>query len=113
MRRFAVSNPCLIAGFTGALLFAIWVALELPADDGGIGQALYLAWRILAAPIHLAANVLAPLTDRWPDVLDGGAALLVGLLPYVIADALWRRRRRRSGVSFPARGARRVSKRGG
>jgi hypothetical protein len=99
MRHFMVANPFLSAGLTGILVFGIWVALGLQPDDGGVGQGLYLAWRVLAAPVHLAANVLAPLTDRWPDALDACAAVVLGLFPYVVADALWRWGRQRVRMS--------------
>jgi hypothetical protein len=95
MHRFAAANPFLTAGLIGVLLFGIWLASGLEPGDGGLGQALFYAWRILAAPVHLATNVLGPLTNHWPDALDGGAAVVVGLFPYVMADALWRRGRRR------------------
>jgi hypothetical protein len=104
MRRFIVANPFLSAGLIGTLLFVIWLALGLQPDGGGVGQALYFSWRVLAAPVHLAANLLGPFTDHWPDALDGGAALGVGLFPCVMADALWRRglRRCRHRSSLPA-----------
>jgi hypothetical protein len=100
MRRLVVANPFLTAGLIGTLLFGIWLALGLPPDEG-VGQALFYVWRVLAAPVHLATNVLSPLTDRWPDALDGGAAVVVGLVPYVVADALWRWGRRRGRVPAP------------
>jgi hypothetical protein len=99
MRHFILANPFLSAGLIGTLLFGIWLALGLHPDDGGVGQALYYACRVLAAPVHLAANGLAPFTDRWPDALDAGAAVVVGLFPYALADALWRWGRQRGGVS--------------
>jgi hypothetical protein len=102
MPRFILANPFLSAGLTGTLLFGIWLAFGLYPDDGGVGQALYFAWRVLAAPVHLATNVLAPFTDRWPDALDSGAAVVVGLLPYMVADALWRWGRQR-GRGSPRR----------
>jgi hypothetical protein len=95
MRRLVVANPFLTAGLTGTLIFGIWMALGLQPDDGGVGEALFLVWRVLAAPVHVAANVLAPFTNRWPDALDAGAAVVVGLSPCVAADALWRWGRRR------------------
>jgi len=101
MRRFVVANPFLTVGLVGVLLFVLGLVLGLHPQDGGVGQATFFLWRVLAAPVHLAANVLAPVTDRWPDVLDAGAAVLVGLLPYAAADALWRRWRRATGA--PAR----------
>jgi hypothetical protein len=95
MRRFLAANPFLSVGLLGTLIFGTWIALGLDPQDGGAGQAVFYVWRVLAAPVHLAANVLAPLTNDWPDVLDAGAAVVMGLLPYLAADALWRRWRRR------------------
>jgi hypothetical protein len=97
MRRLVAANPFLSAGLLGTLLFGLWLVLGLHPHDGGVGQASFYVWRVLAAPVHLATNVLSPLTDPWPDALDGGAAVVVGLVPYVAADRLWRRwlRRRR------------------
>ena len=87
-------------GVLGTLVFGLWLALGLHPRDGGIGQATFYLWRVLAAPVHLATNVLAPLTDGWPDALDAAAAVVVGLLPYAVADALWRRRAaRRQGTT--------------
>jgi hypothetical protein len=105
MRSVLRSHPFLALGLCGVLLFTVWLALGLQPHDGGVGQALFYAWRVLAAPVHLAANLLAPLTDAWPDALDATAALLAGLLPYVGADWLLRRwRGRRVSASLP-RGA--------
>jgi hypothetical protein len=91
MRRFLAANPFLSVGLLGIVIFAVWLVLWPDPGDGGVGQALFYVWRVLAAPVHLAANVLAPITDRWPDALDGGAAAALGLVPYLAADALWRR----------------------
>jgi hypothetical protein len=91
MRRFVTTNPFLCVGLLGTLIFGIWIVLGLDPSDGGAGQASYFVWRVLAAPVHLATNVLSPVTDHWPDALDGGAAVVVGLVPYVAADGLWRR----------------------
>ena len=91
MRRFVAANPFLSVGLLGTVIFGLWILLGLHPADGSVGQAMFYVWRVLAAPVHLAANVLAPLTNRWPDVLDAGVAVLVGLVPYVVADALWRR----------------------
>ena len=98
MRSVLRSHPFLALGLLGVLLFAMWLALGLQPHDGGLGQALFYAWRVLAAPVYLATNLLAPVTDRWPDALDAAAALLVGLSPYVAADWLVRRWR---GVRSP------------
>lgn len=105
MRYWLRSHPCLGVGLLGTLLFALWLALGLSPHDRGIGQVLFYTWRVLAAPVHLAANVLAPVTDRWPDVLDAAAVLCVGLLPYGVADWLLRRRRRRAESDVVSRGA--------
>lgn len=105
--RALASNPFLTLGLAGVLVFAAWVLLGLDPRDGGVGQGLFLLWRALAAPVHVAANLLAPATDQWPDALDAGAALVAGLVPYVLADAIWRRWRAR------ARDARSHATRGG
>ncbi len=91
LRRLLTTHPFLCTGVLGTLVFGVWLALGLHPRDGGIGQATFYLWRVLAAPVHLAANILAPLTDGWPDALDAAAAVVVGLLPYTVADALWRR----------------------
>jgi hypothetical protein len=97
MRRFLAANPFLSVGLLGTFIFGTWLALGLQPHDGGVGQAGFYLWRVLAAPVHVAANVLGRVTNDWPDVLDAGAAVVVGLLPYLAADALWRRWRRRRG----------------
>jgi len=93
MRSVLRSHPFLTLGLFGVLLFGLWLALGLQPHDGGVGQALFYAWRVLAAPVYLATNLLAPITDRWPDALDAAAALVVGLSPYVAGDWLVRRLR--------------------
>jgi hypothetical protein len=95
MRSVLRSNPFLCLGVLGTLLLALFVVLGLQPHDGGIGQLLFHAWRLLAAPVHLAANLLAPVTDGWPDALDAAAAIVTGLLPYLLADWLVRRWRGR------------------
>lgn len=92
------SHPFLGVGLLGIALFGIWLMLGAETRDGGLGHLLFYSWRLLAAPIHLATNVLAPVTDRWPDAADGIAAVVVGLLPYAGADWLLRRRRRRRPI---------------
>jgi hypothetical protein len=94
-RRVLGSNPFLCTGVLGTLLFSLGLALSLQPRDGGVGQAMFYVGRVLAAPVHLASNLLAPITDSWPNALDAGAAVLAGLLPYVATDALWRRWRAR------------------
>jgi len=103
MRRFVTANPFLSVGLVGTVIFGLWISLGLDPSDGGTGQASYYVWRVLAAPVHLATNVLGSVTDRWPDALDGGAAVVVGLMPYLVADWLWRRRMRGrpAGNSWP------------
>jgi hypothetical protein len=79
----------------------LWIALDLPHDHG-VGRAIFLSWRALAAPVHMAANLLSPFTDEWPDLLDAAAALVAGLMPYAFADWLRRRwRASRRGGSGP------------
>jgi hypothetical protein len=91
MRRFLVANPFLSLGLLGTAIFGFWLLAGLDPSDGGVGQATFYLWRVLAAPVHVAANVLSPLTDGWPDPLDGAAAVLAGLLPCMAADGVWRR----------------------
>jgi hypothetical protein len=100
LRRTLAANPFLSAGLLGIAVFGVWLLFWPDPGDGGAGQALFYVWRVLAAPVHLAANVLAPITDRWPDPLDAGAAVLLGLLPYLAADAVWRRWSRRRELRF-------------
>ncbi|HEY0971803.1 MAG TPA: hypothetical protein VGE02_12615 [Gemmatimonadales bacterium] len=102
MRSSLRSHPFLGIGLLGLLLFALWLALGLQPRDGGVGEALFYTWRVLAAPVHLAANVLAPVTDGWPDVLDAAAVVVVGLLPYVAADWIVRQLRRRGAARASA-----------
>jgi hypothetical protein len=87
-------HPFLALGILGLLLFGLWLALGAPTD-GGVGTALFYSWRVLAAPVHLAANLLAPVTDKWPDVLDAAAVVIAGLAPCAAADWIVRRWRRR------------------
>jgi hypothetical protein len=91
MRRFLAANPFLSFGLLGCSIFGFWLVAGFDPHGGGVGQVLFFVWRVLAAPVHLATNVLAPLTDHWPDALDAGAAVAVGLVPYLAADVLWRR----------------------
>jgi hypothetical protein len=91
MRRFLQSNPFLAIGILGALLMGLWIAFGL-SPEAGVGRGIFLLWRTLAAPIHLATNVVGRYTETWPTALDALAALAVGILPYLVADWLLRRR---------------------
>lgn len=88
-------HPFLAVGILGMLLFVLWLAVGAPIE--GVGRVLFYSWRTLAAPMHLAANLLSPVTDTWPDVLDSAAVAVSGLAPYAAADWFvrrWQRQRR-------------------
>lgn len=69
----------------------LWSGLGLSSEPGG-GRWLFITWRTLAAPIHLAMGGLGTYTDTWPSAPATLAALVVGMLPYLGADWLLRQR---------------------
>lgn len=95
MRALLRTNPFLSIGLLGTLIFGVWLAAGLSPRDGGVGEVVFHVWRVLAAPVHVATNLLAPITNSWPDALDALAAVAVGLLPYALADWVLRRVRAR------------------
>lgn len=60
--------------------------LELPPES-----ILQLTWNILGIGFHLAANGIARLLPDLPGWLDSGLVIALGLLPYLLADAVWER----------------------
>ena len=99
MRTFLRANPFLATGVLGTLIFGAWLAAGLSPRDGGVGEVVFYVWRVLAAPVHFATNVLAPVTNSWPDALDALAAVAAGLLPYALADWVLRRVRARRATT--------------
>jgi uncharacterized protein (DUF2336 family) len=93
MRRLLAQHPFSAAGLTGLAAFAVLIAANLDLDTLA-GAAVLALFRTLGASFHLAANLLAQHLPNLPGWLDAALVVLLGALPYPLADAAWRRLRR-------------------
>jgi hypothetical protein len=117
-------HPFLSLGLSSFVLLAM-LTLELPADaqfqrglatslregiragtkpaDAQFQRGLATVWRVAGFGPHRAANFLARRAPELPEWLDTGLVVLLGLLPYLAADALLAYvRRGRSSAAPPA-----------
>ncbi len=90
--RRLLDNPFLSLAIIAAIAFALLVLLE-PAPDSSLFSLLTTIWQTLGIGFYLAANLLARLIPDLPQLLDVALVVLIGLLPYLLADAIWRRLR--------------------
>lgn len=85
-------SPFLALGLS-SFIFLLILGLELPIDSGFL-RGIAVIWRFLGFGPHLTANLLARWAPDLPGWLDALLVVLLGLLPYLAADALLARRRR-------------------
>jgi drug/metabolite transporter (DMT)-like permease len=91
--RRLLDNPFLALAIIAAIAFAVLFFLQ-PAPESSLFRLLTTIWQTLGIGFHLAANLVARLIPDLPELLDVALVALVGLLPYLLADAIWRRLRR-------------------
>lgn len=84
-------HPFLSLGL-GSFVF-LAALLGLPTDSR-LFPSIGVMWRLLGFGPHLSANLLARWAPGLPGWLDGPLVVLLGLLPYLGADALLARMRR-------------------
>jgi hypothetical protein len=94
MRR----HPALCLGVLGLLLMLLWSLADLPTEGHPVAGLLFRSWVVLVRPFALVATWIDPVTGRWPVALDVAATLALGLLPYLLLDAVLRWAGRRSGL---------------
>lgn len=83
-------NPALTAGLLSLPCFAALAATELPPESPHF-RLLIGAWRVLGAGPHAAANLLARVAPALPGWLDVLLVVLLGAIPYLLADFALRR----------------------
>ena len=97
MIRVFRNRPFLtLAVFTLAIGVA-WHLSGLDYDHGRLGSTLFILTYVLGMPFILAMRLVGSVITN--PMLRGVAGLALGLLPYLVADRFWRRRRVRRGVS--------------
>ncbi|QKK02858.1 MAG: hypothetical protein HND55_09505 [Pseudomonadota bacterium] len=84
LRRWLVDHPFLCVAILAGLIFA---AMHTNLVSG---SAVTTAWQYLGVGFHVTANVLARLLPGIPGWLDAAMVVVIGLLPYLVLDALWR-----------------------
>lgn len=83
-----------LAVFTLAVGVA-WHLSGMDYDEGRLGFALFILTYALGMPFILAMRLVGSVvTDP---IFRGVLGLALGLLPYLVADRFWRRRRERMG----------------
>lgn len=87
LKRLVRHRPILWVGVASALLALVAMQFSplYAYDDGGIGTVLFIASQVLFLPFHLALGALSPLGDEAMRVQEY-LALLLGLIPYAVAD---------------------------
>ena len=91
--KFLKARPFLVlAVFTVAIGFA-WHASGLKGNEGPWQYALYIAVYIIGFPFITAVRWLTHLIGN--PAVAGSLGLLIGLIPYLIADVILRRARAR------------------
>lgn len=96
MRRLRDRPFLALAVFTLAVGVA-WHLSGLDYDEGPLGSTLFILTYVLGMPFILAMRLVGSvITDP---MLRGVLGLALGLLPYLLADRFWRRRRERVDAS--------------
>jgi ABC-type Na+ efflux pump permease subunit len=97
-------HPFLALGVLGLLLMLLWSLAGLPTEGHPLAEPVFGLWVLLLRPFSLVATWIDPMTGHWPEALDIVVTLVLGLISYLLLDALVRRIRwRASGRRVRAR----------
>jgi hypothetical protein len=97
-RSWTSRHPFLSLGLCSIPVFALLVLFE-PPEGSPLLLALVALWQTLGFGPHAASNILAWAAPDLPAWLDLGLVVLLGAVPYLVADRLLRaiRAARRAG----------------
>ena len=91
--KFVKARPFLVLAIITIAIGFAWHASGLKGNEGPWQHALYIAVYIIGFPFITAVQWLTHITGH--PAIAGSLGLLIGLIPYLIADALLRRARSR------------------
>lgn len=96
MIRFFRNRPFLALALFTLAVGVVWHLSGLDADEGPLGVSAFVISYVLGMPFILAMRLVGSVVSN--PIIRGVLALTLGLLPYLAADELLRRRRvRRQG----------------
>jgi hypothetical protein len=92
--RFLRNRPFLTLALFTLAVGVVWHLSGLDYDQGPLGFTLFVTSYALGFPFILAMRLVGSVLSN--PMLRGVLGLALGLLPYLVADRLWRRRRART-----------------
>ncbi len=92
MRRLR-ERPFLVLAFFTLIVGAMWHLSGLDSDQGPVGSALFAISYVLGMPFIMAMRLVGSVVSH--PALRGVLGFALGMLPYLAADELLRRRRLR------------------
>lgn len=84
LRRFIFDNPFLCVAIVAGLIFGA-MYFGLASDSIAVA-----AWQLLGFGFHATANLLARWMPDIPGWLDALMVAVIGLVPYLVLDTVWR-----------------------
>ena len=94
MRRLLRDRPFATLALVTLAVGLVWHLSGLDRDDGPLGLGLFVISYVLGMPFILAMRLAGSVVTH--PLPRGMLGLALGLVPYLAADALWRRRRVRA-----------------
>lgn len=89
--RFLRGRPFLTLALFTLAVGVVWHLSGLDADEGPLGFSAFVISYVLGLPFILAMRLVGSIVSS--PMLRGVLALTLGLMPYLAADGLLRRRR--------------------
>lgn len=75
--------------FAAVAIFLVLLALGIPMESGTVGAVAVQVLQVVAFGVWWVANWLEEAAPSLPAWLDGSLAIILGFLPYVVADLLF------------------------
>lgn len=94
MRQWLRTHPFLLLGVGSLFLFLLLLAVDLPSGSLRL-RMLVALWQVAGIGPHAASNLLARYAPGLPGAVDAALVVILGLLPYLGADAVLARARSR------------------
>ena len=91
MIRFFRSRPFLALALFTLAVGVVWHLAGLDSHEGPLGYSLFVITYVLGLPFILAMRLVGSVVSN--PMIRGVLGLALGLLPYLAADGLLRRRR--------------------